>query len=180
MQPKKISFALTYGLIGGLAMVLLTTILYLAGVGAFLGPFAYWGNAIPLVLAIVAVLAEKKARGGYIELRDALKACFLVFVIALALQTLFNWVLLNFIDQPFRQAVEQETMLRTEKWLQRMGLDQEKVDEAISREQGVNHFTIPKLMMGLAIWYIVLFLVSLLIAAIVRKKKPEFSESDFK
>jgi hypothetical protein len=179
MQPKKISIALTYGLIAGLAMVLLTTILYLAGVNAFLGKFAYFGNLLPLAMAIVASLAEKKARGGFLEFRDALKVAFLVFVIALALQTLFNWILLNFIDQPFRQAVEQETMLRTERWLQRIGMSQEKTDEAIAREQGVNHFTLPRLITGLAIWYIVLFLVSLLIAAIVKKKKPAF-ESEFK
>jgi hypothetical protein len=181
MQPKKISISLTCGLISGLAMVLLTTILYLGGVNAFLGPVAYWGYVTPLAMAIIAPLAEKKARGGYLEFRDALKASFLVFVITLALQTLFTWVLMNYIDPPFRQAVEQVTQARTEKLLHdMMHMDQEKIDEAMAREQGVNHFTLPKLLMGLAFWYVVFFIVSLLIAAIVRKKKPEFSESDFK
>lgn len=161
-------------------MVLLTTILYLAGVSAFLGKAAYLGFLIPLAMAIAAPLLEKKAQGGFLEFRDALKAAFLVFVIAYALQALFNWVLLNFIDQPFRQAVEQETLLRTEQWLQRMRLSQEKIDEAIAQQRGVNQFALSKTIMGLAVWYVVLFLVSLLIAAIVKKKRPEFSESDLK
>jgi len=180
MQPRKISIALICGLISGLAMVLLTTILYLGGVNVFLGPVAYWGYLIPFAMAVVAPLAEKKARGGYLEFRDALKAAFLVFVIAYALQTLFNWILLNYIDQPFRQAVEQETLIRTEKLLSRMGMGQEKIDEAIARQRGVNQFTLTKSVTGLALWYVVLFLIALLIAAIVKKKKPEFNESEFK
>lgn len=180
MQSRKISIALTCGLIGGLAMILLTTVLYLAGVDAFIGKAAYLGFLIPLAMAITAPLLEKKARGGFLEFRDALKAAFLVFVIAYLLQALFNWALLNYIDQPFRQAVEQATLQKTEKFLQGMGLSQEKIDEAIAQQRGVNQFALSKTMLGLAIWYVVLFLISLLIAAIVRKKSPEFSQSDFK
>jgi len=161
-------------------MILLVTILYLGGVDAFLGKVGLLNYLIPIAMAITAVLMEKKARGGFLEFRDALKAAFLVFVIAFGLQALFNWVLLNYIDQPFRQAVEQSTLQKTEKFLQGMGLGQEKIDEAMARERGVNQFTLGKTMIGLAVWYIVFFLVSLLIAAIVKKKKPEFIESAFK
>jgi len=161
-------------------MILLTTILYLIGVSTFLGSAAYLGYVILLAMAIAAPLAEKKARGGYLEFRDALKAAFMVFVIALALQTIFSWVLMNFIDQPFRQAVEQEIMAKTEKFMLNMGMSQDKIDEMQARERGVNQYGLPRMLMGLAVSYIVFFLISLLIAAIVKKKKPEFSESAFK
>jgi hypothetical protein len=180
MQPRKISITLTCGLIAGLAMILLTTVLYLSGVSAYLGPAAYLGYAILLTMAIVAPLREKKAGGGYLEFRDALKAAFLVFVIALALQTLFSWVLMNYIDPAFRQAVEQVIMEKMEKFMLRMNMSQDKIDEALSKDRGANQFSLSKSMIGLCVSYIVFFLISLVIAAIVKKKKPEFNEADLK
>lgn len=180
MQPRKISIPLICGLIAGLAMILLTTVLYLSGINAYLGSAAYLGYAILLGMAIVAPLREKKAGGGYLEFRDALKAAFLVFVIALLLQTLFSWVLMNYIDPAFRQAVEQAIVEKTEKLMLRMGLSQDKIDEMQARDRGVNQFSLSRSMMGLAVFYIVLFLVSLVIAAFVKKKKPEFNEADLK
>jgi len=180
MQPRKISISLTCGLVAGLAMILLTTVLYLSGVNAYLGPAAYLGYAILLTMAIVAPLREKKDGGGYLEFRDALKAAFLVFVIALALQTLFTWVLMNYIDPAFRQVVEQAIMEKMEKFMLRMNLSQDKIDEALAKDRGANQFSLSKSMIGLCVSYIVFFLVSLVIAAIVKKKKPAFSEADLK
>lgn len=180
MQPRKISIALVCGLIAGLAMILLTFLLYRGGVKTYLGATAYFGYLILVVLAIIAPIMKKKAQNGYLEFRDALKACFLVFVIALALQTIFNWVLLNYIDPTFRQAVEKSVMQSTEKLLLDMGISQDKIDEVQLREKGTNQFSLGRTMMGLAFWYLAWFLVALLIAAIIKKKKPEFSETEFK
>jgi len=166
-----------YGLIAGLAMVLLTTILYLSGVNTYLGKFAYLGYLILLAMAIAAPMAEKKADGGYLDFREALKAAFTVFVIALAMQTLFSWILMNYIDPGFRQAVEQAIMDKTEKFLQSMGMSQDKIDDVQAREKGVNQFALSRTMMGLAVSYVVFFLIALIIAAIVKKKRPEFNET---
>jgi hypothetical protein len=180
MQPRKISIALACGLIAGLAMILLTTVLYLSGVETFLGKAAYLGYAILLTMAVISPLREKKMQHGYLEFRDALKAAFLVFVIALALQTLFSWVLMNYIDTPFRQAVEQSIMDKTEKFMLSMKLSQDKVDEMMSRERGVNQFAFSRSLMGLAVSYIVFFLIALVIAAFVKNKRPEFNDAEFK
>ena len=180
MQPRKISISLTCGLVAGLAMILLTTVLYLSGVNAYLGPAAYLGYAILLTMAIVAPLREKKDGGGYLEFRDALKAAFLVFVVALLLQTLFSWVLMNYIDPAFRQAVEQAILEKIEKLMVRMNLSQDDIDRTLAKQRGSDQFSLSRTMMGLGVSYIVYFLIALVIAAIVKKKKPEFSEADLK
>ena len=180
MQPRKISIPLACGLIAGLAMILLTTVLYLSGVNAYLGWPAYLGNVILLGMAIVAPLKEKKAGGGYLEFKDALKAAFLVFVIALLLQTLFSWVLMNYIDPAFRQAVEQAILEKIEKFMVRMNLSQDDIDKTLAKQRGSDQFSLSKSMMGLGVSYIVYFLIALVIAAIVKKKKPEFNEADLK
>jgi len=109
MKSGKISIAVTCGLIAGLALILLITILYLGGIDAFIG-YSWFIWLVLISAAIVAPVMEKKAQAGYLEFREALKAAFLVFVIAMFLQSIFSWILMNFIDQGFRDAVERATL----------------------------------------------------------------------
>jgi hypothetical protein len=178
MKSGKISIALTCGLIAGLVLILLTTILYLGGVNAFLGYGGWLGYLFLITAAVLAPVMEKKARNGFLEFREALKAAFLVFIIALLLQTLFTWILMNFIDTGFRDALEKAILIKTEQLLQRFGAQQENIDKALSRQRGRNQYSLSSLLLALCVTYIVFFLVSLLIAAIVKKKKPEFSDEE--
>jgi hypothetical protein len=180
MSPGKISIPLICGLIAGLALVLLTTILYLGGVNAFLGYGGWLGYLLLIGAAVVAPVMEKKARNGYLEFREALKAAFIVFVVALLLQTIFTWILMNFIDQGFRNALEQAILAKTEQLLQRFGAHQEDIDRALDRQRGRNQYALTSLLLGLCVTYVIFFLISLLIAAIVKKKKPEFNDTAFK
>ena len=179
MQFGKLPIALTCGVIAGLALIVLTTILYLGGVSTFLGSAAYLGYVILIALAVVGAQAEKKAHAGFLEFREALKVCFLVFVIALLLQTIYSYILMNYINVNFRQAVEKEVLNRTEKLLRNFGLPQDKIDETLAKESGKNQYTPGKILQGLMISYIVSFLVALVIAAIVKKKRPPFEDAQF-
>ncbi|HEY4209344.1 MAG TPA: DUF4199 domain-containing protein [Puia sp.] len=179
MAPGKMSIALTCGLIAGLALILLTTVLYLGGINTFIG-YSWLIYLILIIAAVIAPVMEKKAGNGYLDFKDALKAAFLVFVVALLLQSLFNWVLLNFIDIGFRNAVEQETLNKAEKFMQSMKMNQDLIDKTLDEQRGKNQYALPKILLGLCIFYILCFLVSLVIAAIVKKKKPEFVDTAFK
>ncbi|HVU53780.1 MAG TPA: DUF4199 domain-containing protein [Puia sp.] len=179
MQPRKMSIAVTYGLITGLVLILLTTILYLGGVNVFIS-YSFVAYILVIVAAVLAAIMEKKAGSGFLEFREALKAAFLVFVIALLLQSLFTWVLVNFIDTGFRTVLEQATLEKVEKFMQSMKLNQEAIDKALDEQRGKNQYALPKLLLGLCFTYIVCFLISLLIAAIVKRKKPEFHDTAFK
>jgi len=180
MKSGKIPIAVTCGLLAGLATILLTTLLYLGGINTFLGYGGWFGYVILICAAVVAPMMEKKAQNGYLEFRDALKAAFLVFVIALALQTIFSWILMNFIDPTFRDALEKAILSKTEQLLRRWGAHQEDIDKALDQQRGKNQYALPSLLLGLCVTYVGFFLVSLLIAAIVKKKKPEFHDTAFK
>lgn len=179
MKSGKISIAVACGLIAGLALILLITILYLGGIDAFLG-YSWFSWLILISAAIVAPVMEKKAQGGYLEFRDALKAAFLVFVIALFLQSIFSWILMNFIDRGFRDALEHATLDKVEKFMQSLKMDQDVIDKSLDEQRGKNQYALPKILLSLCLTYIVCFLISLLIAAIVKKKKPEFHDTAFK
>ena len=118
METKKTNTAVTYGLISGLASVLFSLLLYLGGVKWFVSPVAYTGILIPIIIAVLAGLKQKKTEGGYLEFSAALKVVFTCFVIGTVISTLFSYILLNFIDVPFRQALAQETTVKMQEVMQ--------------------------------------------------------------
>ena len=168
-----------YGLIGGACIVLFMTVLYKGGVDVYLGAFAWLGYLLMIGFAVAATLAAKKENGGSLEMIQALKTCFTVFVIVLAAQTLFIWVLVNYIDTHFRELLIVEMDKRTEAAYKYIGYDQQKIEEMMSQIRGSDHFPFRGMLTSLATVYIVFFLISLVIAAIVKKKKVEFSDASF-
>ncbi|MBS1748449.1 MAG: DUF4199 domain-containing protein [Bacteroidetes bacterium] len=174
METKKSNTGLTYGLISGLASILFSLLLYLGGVKWFISPIAYSGILIPIILAVLAGLKQKKTEGGYLEFGSALKTIFTCFVIGTIISTLFSFVLFNFIDVPFRQALTQETTVKMQGIMQKFGAPQDAIDKATEESLKGNNYTFGKMMLGTAFYCIFWFIVSLIIAAIIKKKKPEF------
>src|SRR5580692_3577249 len=103
--PKKITITLLFGLIAAGCMILFTLGMYWAGPQVFLGQTAYLFHIMLILLAAVAAVLEKRAHGGMLDFRPALKACFAVMVMGLAIQYLFTWLLLNVFDPAFRKAL---------------------------------------------------------------------------
>lgn len=174
MENKKTNTGLTYGLISGLASILFSLLLYLGGVKWFVSPIAYSGILIPIVIAVLAGLKQKKTEGGYLEFADALKTVFTCFVIGTIISTLFSYILLNFIDVPFRQALAQETTVKMQEMMQKFGAPQDAIDKATEESLKGNNFSFGRQMLGTAFYCIFWFIVSLIIAAIIKKKKPVF------
>jgi len=177
--PKKRPIGLTYGLITALVIIVFTAVMYLGGANLFLGNLGYLVFLMLIVMGVVAAVAEKKANGGWLTLQDALKTCFLVYVIGLAAQTLFVWLLLNVIDTNFKNVVAQVSLQKMEEVLRRFGVSEEKIDQAVADQRGKDQFTLGKMIMGLAFYYIAFFVIALIVAAIVKKKKPEFTDAGF-
>lgn len=165
---------LTNGVINGLVGILFTVILYLIGVKAFVSPFAYVAMVIPIVFAVLAANARKKNQGGFLSFAEALQTTFTVFVIGTILGIIFNYVLLNFIDVGFREALAQETAESVAKMMQRFGAKQEDIDKAMTDAQNGNNYSAGKMALGFAFSSIVSFIVCLIISAIVKKSKPAF------
>lgn len=174
MEKKRTEVGLTYGLISGLASVIFSLVLYLGGVKWFVHPIAYAGFVIPVVIAVLAGLKQKKLGEGYLDFPAALKVVFTTFVIGTVISTLFNYVLFNFIDVPFREALTQETAEKAQQMMQKFGANQEQIDKATEDMMNGNNYSFSKQLLGTAFFCIFWFVISLIIAAIIKKKKPEF------
>ncbi len=172
---QKTNTGLSYGLIAGGMIVLLSLLLYLGGVDMYLSPVGYVGYLIVIVMAVLAALKTRREQ-GYLLFNEALKTTFTVFVIATLLQTIFVYILFNFIDESFKQAVAQEILHKTEKMMQRFGASADQIDKAIDSERNVDQFSASRVFLGFAVSSIVSFIICLLISAIVKKNKPVFNQ----
>jgi hypothetical protein len=177
IESSKKNIGVLYGLLNAGAAIVFTVILYLGGAKMFVSPIAYVGVALPIVFCVLGALQQKKQQGGYLEFGEGIKVTFQILVIGSLIATLFQFALFNYIDVPFRQALAQESAGKAEQWMQKMGMPQEKIDEAVDDILNGNSYTLGKLFLGFAFGCIWWFIVALIVSAIVKKKRPPFENS---
>jgi hypothetical protein len=166
------SYFLQFSLLSAGVGILFYVLLYLSGAEYFLSLWAYLAYVIYILFAVLACISDKKINGGYIEFSEALKISFGIFAITSFATTIFSYVLLNFIDTDFRVALDRYSIEAVEKMMTRFGVPQEEIDKAIKTAQNTDNFSIGNMLLSFAFTCILWFLFSLIIAAIVKKKKP--------
>ena len=167
-EAKKIPVTLLLGGIAALGMIALTIIDWRAGVEAFLGN--YWMYLFPFVVAILATIVEKRRKGGVLSFRDALKPAFGVIVLSLAIQTLFTWILVKWIDPAFGRKLPDAVLVKIAATYRRFGAPEDEVKRAVDAAKGTDPFSFISMFKGLALNYIVGFIVAVLIAAIIGQR----------
>lgn len=166
-----------YGLINAGVAIVFTVILYLGGAKMFVSPVAYVGVVLPIVVCVIGALQIKKQRGGYLEFSEALKATFLILVIGSLIATLFQFILFNYIDVSFREAMAQVTAEQAEKLMRRFGAPEDDIDKAVEDTLNKNNYTIGRLLLGFVFGCIWWFIVALIVSAIVKRKRPQFENT---
>ena len=175
--PGKKNVALTYGLIGGLILAVYLFCLYLGGVEAMLSPISWLAHLILIAVAVMGGLAQRKLNGGHLPFAEALKTVFTICVLAFLIQTAFSYVLMNFIDTSFRDQLTVETMNKVEQFMRKLGAPEEQIEKAIEEASQKNPYSVSQVLLGFGIWCIVLFIISLIIAAIIKRNKSPFENS---
>ncbi|HEY4286412.1 MAG TPA: DUF4199 domain-containing protein [Puia sp.] len=171
MAQKKISIAFLFGLIAAAAVTLFILSLYFAGPKAFVGGIAFLSYVIVIVLGASAALVQKKANNGWLPFHEAVKVCFTVFVLGLAARTLFPWLLVNFIDPHFKQLLLPEILAGAERSYRSLGVSEDQLRQQLEVIRTQENFALGSLLLGLAFSYIVFFIMALVIAAIVKRKR---------
>jgi hypothetical protein len=166
-----------YGLINAGVAIVFTVILYLGGAKMFVSPVAYIGVVLPIVVCVIGGLQIKKQRGGYLEFSEALKATFLILVIGSLIATLFQFILFNYIDVSFREAMAQVTAEQAEKLMRRFGAPEDDIDKAVEETLNKNNYTIGRLLLGFVFGCIWWFIVALIVSAIIKRKRPQFENT---
>lgn len=165
---------LQFGLISGLAAIFVFVIIYVLGSEYFLSPIVWVSSfGLPIVFAVLGARAAKKNGNGYLPFSGALKICFGVFVLTGLLSTLFSFTMFNFIDVAFGESVKQLTIEKTMEFMQRFKVPDTEVDKQIDQLVEMDMFSLGNLFKSFAQSCIAYFIEALIVAAIVKKKKPE-------
>jgi len=171
------SSTLLYGVLYGVASIALTVILYLGGVEFWMSPVSYLGIALPFVFAFFTAAQLKKQQGGYLEFADSLKAIFKVMVVGLLLSMIFDYILLNYIDVAFNQALMQATAQEMERKMVEKKIPQEQIDEMMDKMGNADKYTFALQALAFAIRCILHFVVALIVSAIMKRKRPVFENT---
>lgn len=175
ISESKSNLGLSYGLIAGLIITIISLLQYLGGLDMYLSPVGYISYLVVITMAVLAALKVRKSNEGFLEFGEALKVTFTVFALALLMQTIFTFILLNYIDEAFKQAVSQEVMNKTEQMMKKFGASDSQIDSALESERSKDQFAFTRVMLGYALSCIVSFIFCLLISLIVKKSKPAFN-----
>ncbi|MBO9205381.1 MULTISPECIES: DUF4199 domain-containing protein [Niastella] len=171
------NLGLIYGFINGAVAIVFTVLLYLGGAKMFVSPIAYCGIVLPIVVCVLGLLQIKKQQGGYLEFGQALKTSFQIFVIGSLIASIFQFVLFNYIDVPFRQALAQETAQKAEQWMRNFGASESEIEKKVDETMDQNNYTVGRLLLGFVFGCIFWFIVSLIVSAIIKRKRPPFENS---
>jgi hypothetical protein len=175
VTESKSRVGVTYGLISGLIITVITLLQYLGGLDMYLSPIGYVSYLVIIAMAVLAALKVRKSNEGFLEFSQALKVTFTVFAIGFLMQSVFNYILFNFIDVPFKQAVSQEVLNKTEQVMKKFGMTDSQIDQTLDEQRKKDQFSLSSVLLGYAIVCVVSFIFCLLISLIVKKSKPAFN-----
>jgi hypothetical protein len=172
---SKPNIGLNFGLIAGLIITVVSLLQYLGGLDTYLSPVGYVTYLVVITMAVLAALRVRRSNEGFLEFGEALKVTFTVFALALLVQTVFIFILFNYIDPDFKNAVSQEVLNKSEQMMKKFGASDEQIQKALDSERHSDQFSAARVFLGYAITCIVSFIFCLLISLIVKKSKPAFN-----
>lgn len=159
--------------LGGV-LVLITLIAYLFDWDLFLSPWFQFSKF--LVIMVFAIYASLKAKKHDLNRRFSFRDGFSSFVIpaifGLAIFTLFNWLLFNYIAPDAGHYVDETSINLLKERLQGLDVPENKIKEATSSLKGSYQFSFLKLLQGYVINLVLYCIPASIIALIFKSKKP--------
>lgn len=171
MAAKKISILLLFGLIATGVMLVATIGTWRAGPEAFVGWPVWLGKSLVILLAAIAAAAEKRARGGAIDFRSAMRVAFGVMVMGLVAANLFVWLIVNVIDPHFYQQLLPVLQRNAEESFRHFGASPDQIRDELEYLRTHSPFTLGSVIIGMGRDLLIFGIIAALIAATVRSKK---------
>lgn len=170
---KRFDIPVKMGILIGLIVILIDTVNYKMALGssmmAFYGLY-FVSGLFAIIMYGVTGARQRKAMGGYINIKEAFQAIFIAILISTAIISVWGVIYVKWIDPDFMMRMKEQTI----SFMQRMNAPQEKVDEvsaSIDKELK-NSLTIGAVIYGYAKKLILYSIAGLICAAIVKKDPP--------
>ena len=171
MEQSTKKLATSYGLYLGLALILITVLIYAFDISMmtawYYTPIVY---LLIIILGVMAVSKAKKFHTGLFTFKDAFSPYFLTIVIGLVLSTLFSLLLFNVIDPEAAETLKQVTMEKQAEMFEKFGMTSAQINEAMTEVQKENFFSFKNIMISIAIQLVIFSIIGLIVALIFREK----------
>ncbi len=163
-MEKKITSAVSFGVVLGLIMVVCSVILYFSGL--YLKSWSqYIGLAIMVLGIIWGIMNYSKERDANVTFGNLFSLGFKISAVVLCI-TLAYTVLSNFI---FPDAKEKIIEMAKEQAMAKPGADADQVEKGMN--MFADHYTL-FIVIGLIFWLLIVGVIASLIGAAIAKKNP--------
>ncbi|WP_347156379.1 DUF4199 domain-containing protein [Pontibacter chitinilyticus] len=167
-QPSVTSVGLKYGLITALVGIVYSLILNVLDQSA--NGWLNWVIYLILLGGLILAMREFKARDyGYMSYGQGLGIGSLLSAIFGLLTGIFSWIYSTYIDPQFMAKLQE---VQRTKMLEK-GLSDEQIDAAMGMAAKFQN-PVTLIFGSMAVFLIIGFIMSLIVAAIIKNKRPEF------
>jgi hypothetical protein len=162
------------GLINGAIALLLMYGSYYAGLDSFV-TVQFISKFIPYMMIILIIYGFqlRKRNGGYLAFRDGLKYSFMSYVIVAILVAIGTYILFNVVDKNLTQKAFDLSLEKMKSTFVGMGMKEEEIEKAMGKRE-TQKTDFPTIFLGTGFGLIWDFIVSLVVALIIRREKPVF------
>lgn len=163
-QPTVMSVGLKYGLILGLASIVVNVIMFAIGMNPFEGGWKGWiGSVLAIVVLVLAHKNFKDAGTGFMSYGQGLGIAMVTFLVSIVISGIFSYIYLNIIDPAAFEAVWEKAAADMEA----NGQSEEQIEIGLSwgRKLFWVFFIVGGAFMGL--------IVGLIISIFTQKNPPE-------
>jgi len=164
-----------YGLILGALNVAFTAGVFLIDYKLIQNPligFLIFG--ITIAILFIAGFELRKKNGGYLSFKNALRSSFIIYTIAAVLMVAYNLLQYNVFTPEIAQELQKDALNQQVMVWESFGMSDEQIDENAAAMEDRNLFGLTWQLVGLAGNLVFGLIISLIVAAIVKKKEPEF------
>ena len=171
MEQSTKKLATSYGLYLGIALILITVLIYAFDISLMTEWYLMVINLVLiLTLCTMAVRKAKKFHTGLFSFKEAFSAYFLTVVIGLFLATLFSLLLFNVIDPEAAETLKELTMEKQAAMFENFGMTEAQINEAMVEMEKQETFSLKSLAISFASQLVFFSIIGLIIALIFREK----------
>lgn len=169
-------FVLKNGLVLGAIQVVMLFVSYIMGIDFMMQNWwiIFQTYLIPIGLVVYFVLEFRKLRGGYATFKESFSVAFGILAAAGFILTFFSILLYNFIDVDFAIMYKEASIEKFYQMMQGFGVPEAEIDENILILEEQDTFSVTSLARDYFFSLPFLIMGSLIIAAFIKRNKPEF------
>jgi Na+/H+-dicarboxylate symporter len=177
--PERNKMAAIYGLLLGIISVILSTIVFsqVGGDAIVSGALGFGTGLVSLAVLAIMAIRIRKANGGYLEFREAFGAIFVMLLVSTVISFIYGFVYKTYIDPDFAMKMKTAAL----KSMEKMKMPDSKLDEMADKmDKDIaesKKFNLGNNFMSLASMLLLNCLFGLIVAALVKKKRPMFEQS---